>query len=140
MPPLSPSAKEVKTAAAKAGCDAIPYPDLRDQGKREYAKQLESCKNYSCDGLTAANEIEAARQRAKACQLQRVKVRTIFAQAIGRVKSVLQNMKPGDPLKPDMTTILKTLEESQKGHEVAIDDVNNAFLKCGEKLKKLDNQ
>jgi hypothetical protein len=32
---------------------------------------------------------------------------------------------------------LKELERSQKGHEAAIDEVNNAFRKCEEKLKKL---
>lgn len=132
-----PSAKEVKAAAAKTGCDAIPYPDLREKGKREYQKQQSSCKNYTCDALKTANEIEAARLRAKACREQRIHVRTVFAQAIGRVKGALQTMKQGDPLKVEMAKILKTLEESQRGHETAIDDVNNAFLKCEEKLKKL---
>jgi hypothetical protein len=46
-------------------------------------------------------------------------------------------MNSGDPLKPDLTAILKELERSQKGHDDAIDEVNNAFLKCEEKLKKL---
>ena len=40
-------------------------------------------------------------------------------------------------MKPLLTDILKELERSKKGHEDAIDEVNNAFLKCEEKLKKL---
>jgi hypothetical protein len=134
---LAPSAKEIKDAAGKTGCDAIPYPDLREKGKKEYDKQKELCKNFSCDSLTKENEIAAAQTRAKLCRAQRVAVRTIFAQAIGRVRGVLQKMISGDPLKPDLTTILKELERSQKGHEAAIDEVNNAFRKCEEKLKKL---
>jgi|KBSMisStaDraftv2_1062788.scaffolds.fasta_scaffold1658174_1 hypothetical protein len=134
---LPPSAKEIKDAAAKTGCDAIPYPDLRDKGKKEYAKQKDLCKNFSCDSLTNENEIAAAQTRAKVCRAQRIAVRTIFEQAIGRVKGVLQKMIPGDPMKPLLTDILKELERSKKGHEDAIDEVNNAFLKCEEKLKKL---
>jgi hypothetical protein len=64
-------------------------------------------------------------------------VRTIFKQAIGRVTAVLRKMTPGDPLKPDLEDILEELEASQKGHEQAIDEVNNAFLKCEKKRKKL---
>jgi hypothetical protein len=55
-----PSAKEIKDAAVKTGCDAIPYPDLRDKGKKEYEKQKNLCKNFSCDSLTKENEIAAA--------------------------------------------------------------------------------
>jgi hypothetical protein len=137
MPPLILSAKEVKAAAGKAGTDAIPYPDLRAVAKREYDKQLAACKDYSCDNLKDANEIEAALVRAKACRQQRIAVRTVFNQAIGRVKAALKGMKPGDPLKPDLEDILKSLETSQKGHETAIDDVNNAAVNCEAKLKKL---
>jgi hypothetical protein len=134
----TPTAKEVKGATGKKGGEAIPYADLREQCKREYEKQLSLCKSYSCDGLTKENEIEAARQRAKACRQQRIMVRTIFAQAIGRVKGALQKMVSGDPLKPDLTSILKELEASQKNHDNAIDEVNNAFLKCEQKLKKFE--
>jgi hypothetical protein len=134
---LPPSAKEIKEAAAKTGCDAIPYSDLREKGEKEYEKQKTACKDFSCENLTDANEIAAAQTRAKACRAQRIAVRTIFAQAIGRVKGVLQKMNSGDPLKPDLTNILKELEKSQKGHDAAIDQVNNAYLKCEEKLKKL---
>jgi len=134
---VPPSAKEIKDAAGKTGCDAIPYPDLREKGKKEYEKQKTSCKNFSCDSLTEGNEIAAAQTRAKACRAQRIAVRTIFAQAIGRVKGVLQKMDSGDPLKPQLTNILKELERSQKGHDAAIDEVNNAYVKCEEKLKKL---
>src|SRR4051812_36487969 len=102
------------------------------RAKKEYDKQKELCKNFSCDSLTKENEIAAAQTRAKLCRAQRVAVRTIFAQAIGRVKSVLQKMISGDPLKPELATILKELEKSQKGHEAAIDEVNNAFQKCEE--------
>src|SRR6185503_7734289 len=119
MKQTPPSAKEVKAAVSKQGCDAIPYVDLREKGKREYQKQLSLCKDYKCDALSTGNEIEAARQRAKACRQQRIAVRTVFAQAIGRVKGVLQNIRAGDPLKPDLSLILKALEESQKGHETA---------------------
>jgi len=134
---LPPSAKEIKDAAGKTGCDAIPYPDLRDKGKKEYEKQKNLCKNFSCDSLTKENEIAAAQTRAKACRAQRIAMRTVFAQAIGRVKGVLQKMNSGDPMKPALTAILKELERSQKGHDDAIDEVNNAFLKCEEKLKKI---
>ena len=132
-----PSAQEVKAAAGKKGCEAIPYPDLRGEGQRAYQKQLAACKGFTCDSLTAANEIEAARYRAQTCREQRILMRTIFARAIGRVKEVLARVKPSDPLKPGLTTILKELEGSQRGHETAIDQVNAAFLKCEEKLKKL---
>ena len=132
-----PSAQEVKAAAGKKGCEAIPYPDLHGEGQRAYQKQLNACKGFTCDALTAANEIEAARYRAQICREQRIQAQTVFARAIGRVKAALQPMKPGDPLKPGLTTILKELEGSQKGHETAVDQVNAACLKCEEKLRKL---
>lgn len=135
--PVPPSAKEIKTAVSKKGCEAIPYPDLRVAGQREYGKQTAECKNCTCDGLAKPNEIEAARTRSKLCFEQRIKVRTIFKEAIGRVKQALQGMKPGEPLKPDLTKILQELESSQRGHEIAIDQVKNTILKCDEKLKKL---
>src|SRR5215467_5854576 len=97
---LPPSAREIKDAAAKTGCDAIPYPDLREKGKKEYAKQKDLCKDFSCDSLTKENEIAAAQTRAKACRAQRIAVRTVFEQAIRRVKDVLQKMNSGDPMKP----------------------------------------
>jgi hypothetical protein len=50
----------------------------------------------------------------------------------------LEKMAYGDPLKPDLTTILKELEASQKNHDNAIDEVNNAFLKCEQKLQKFE--
>src|SRR5687767_3336537 len=134
---IPPSAKEVKAAAGKKGCDAIPFADLRQQGQDAYRKQLNACKNFTCDRLTTGNEVEAARLRAKTCREERIAVRTVFARAIGRVQEVLRRMTPGDPLKPDLTAILRELESSQKGHEKAIDEVNNAYLKCEEKLKKL---
>ncbi len=134
---IPPSAKETKAAAGKKGLEAIPFPDLRAVGQREYQKQKELCQHYTCDTLTAANEIEAARVRGRDCFQQRIKVRTIFKDAIGRVKAVLAQMKSGDPLKPDMERILHELEASQKGHETAITEVNNAVLKCDEKLKRL---
>src|SRR4051794_13094730 len=109
MSQIPPSAKEVTTAVRKKGCEAIPYVDLREQGQKEYQKQLILCKNFKCDALTDGKDIEAARQRAKACRERRIQMRTIFAQAIGRAKGTLEKMIQGDPLKPDLTTILKTL-------------------------------
>jgi hypothetical protein len=137
--PAPPSAKEVRDAAGKEGCDAIPYLDLRRAGKREYEKQKSVCKDFSCDSLAEIDEIEAALERAKACRQRRINVRTIFKQAIGRVTTVLRKVTPGDPLKPDLEDILEELEASQKGHDKAIDEVNNAFLKCEKKRKKLGN-
>ncbi len=132
-----PTAKEIQAAAGKKGIDAILYPDLREQGKREYQKQLSECKNYTCNSLSKENEIEAASQRARACHAQRIRVRTIFEQAIGRVKGTIQKMDRGVPLRPMLEKILKELEASKKGHDTAIDEVKNAFVKCEEKLRKL---
>lgn len=135
----TPSAQEIKTAANKKGCDAIPFADLREAGKRAYQKQLTECKGFAVAGIATATaqELDAASHRAQLCREARIAVRTVFARAIGRVKEVLAKMKSGDPLKPDLAKILKELESSQKGHEVAIDDVNKAFLKYEERLKKL---
>lgn len=136
----TPSFKEITSASKENGIQAIPYPDLRWKGKQEYGRQLTVCKEYSCDNLSKEDEIEAAGKRAKACREQRIKVRGVFAQAIGRIKSALKTMKPGDPSKPGLETILAELEGSQANHDKAIAEANKAFLKCEEKIKKVKSK
>ena len=127
----TPGPDEIKNALGKKHSDAIPYRDLRDEAKKEYAKQQALSSKF--DFTLNPGEVMATLDKVRAYRDQRAKVMVVFKRAIGRLDGTIKVLKSNDSRKPQLESILKVLKAETKGHEDAIEQGNNTLVK-GQKL------
>ena len=131
----TPGPDEIKNAMGKQYSDAIPYRDLRDEAKKEYAKQKALPSKFEFGSLKAAGEVMATLDKVRVYRDQRAKVMVVFKRAMGRLDGTIKALKPNDPRKKQLDSILKVLTAEKDGHEAAIEQSNSTLVK-GKKLQE----
>jgi hypothetical protein len=136
----TPGPDEIKNALGKQHSDAIPYRDLRDKAKQEYAKQKSLPAKFEFGSLKTVGEVMVALDKVRVYRDQRATVMAVFKNAMARLDTTIKALKPNDPRKTQLDSILKVLKAEKDGHEAAIEQGNSSIVKGKKILEALQKK